>query len=69
MRVLVTLAVLAVLGMVGMVVQHQCTKVRSHVGSGAAGPKIETISEGERVEVEKHLVDGQWTVFEFGADW
>lgn len=30
---------------------------------------ISTISHGEQVEIEDHLVNGQWTVVEFTADW
>ena len=30
---------------------------------------ITTISHGEQVDIEDHLVEGQWTVVEFMAEW
>ncbi len=30
---------------------------------------VATISHGETVNLEDHLVPGTWTVLEFGADW
>ena len=35
----------------------------------ASFTKIKTISHGEEVVLEDHLVPGVYTVFEFGADW
>lgn len=33
------------------------------------GERVATISEGERVEIGRHLIEGQRTVVEFTADW
>ena len=30
---------------------------------------LDTISHGERVDIEDHLITGRWTVIEFTADW
>lgn len=30
---------------------------------------VATISHGETVDLEDHLVPGTWTLLEFGADW
>ena len=37
--------------------------------SKMTGELIETVSHGETVDVDDHLVDGRWTVVEFYADW
>ena len=34
-----------------------------------AGPKIQTVSTGEEVQLASYLVEGQRTVVEFTADW
>ena len=34
-----------------------------------SGELVATISHGERVEVESHTVQGEWTLFEYYADW
>jgi succinate dehydrogenase hydrophobic anchor subunit len=63
-------AVLLVLGMVGFVMHHQSNKQPLGVPAGGApGAKVETISHGELVDISKHLVEGQWTVVEYYADW
>ena len=33
------------------------------------GLDAEVISRGEKVELEAHLVNGKWTIFDFGAPW
>jgi len=30
---------------------------------------VETVSHGERIEIEDYLIAGRWTVIEFTADW
>ncbi len=30
---------------------------------------IDTISRGERVDIDDHLLSGRWTVIEFTAEW
>ena len=38
----------------------------------APGPhsdRIQTISRGERVDLDDHVTSDGWTVVEFGADW
>ena len=74
MRIVIAAAVVVVLllaGMVGFVVHHQSNKqpVGALVASGSPGAKVETISHGEAVDLQKHLVEGQWTVVEFSGDW
>ena len=34
-----------------------------------SGEIVATISHGERVDLESHLVQGEWTLFEYYADW
>ena len=34
-----------------------------------SGDLVATISHGDRVELADHLAPGEWTVFEFTADW
>jgi hypothetical protein len=74
MRIVIAAAVVVVLllaGMVGFVLQHQSNKqpAGALVATGSVGAKVETISHGEAVDIGKHLVEGQWTVVEFGGDW
>lgn len=70
MRILLVLAVLVVAGLVGLVVHHESTKTKSTpITLGSPGKKVETISHGEDISIEAQLVDGQWTVIEFGAEW
>jgi len=42
---------------------------RSELAQTEAGSLVETISHGERVELERYLVPGQRTIVEFTADW
>ena len=35
----------------------------------AADTAVTTISQGESVDLRPHLVRGEWTLFEFYADW
>lgn len=35
----------------------------------AAGRDVTTISHGETVDLDAHLVDGKYTIFDFGASW
>ena len=34
-----------------------------------SGEIVATISNGERVDLESHMVQAEWTVFEYYADW
>ena len=70
MRILLVIAVVVVLGMVGIVVHHESTRTRGPAPTlGDAGPRVATISHGEVVDIDAQLVEGQWTVVEFGAEW
>lgn len=37
--------------------------------TSSSGPLIATISNGEEIDIEDHLVDGRKTVVYFYADW
>ena len=34
-----------------------------------SGEIVATISHGERVDLDSHTVPGEWTLFEYYADW
>jgi thiol-disulfide isomerase/thioredoxin len=50
----------ALLAVLSIVVVH---------AAAAAAADIDTISHGERVELEEHLVEGKYVLFDFYADW
>lgn len=71
------LAILIVLAVLAAGLWLMAPKDQGAAGAGAKGSagvkpnddKIATISKGERVEIEQHLVAGRFTVVEFTADW
>ncbi|MBZ0152093.1 MAG: hypothetical protein K8J09_11240 [Planctomycetes bacterium] len=75
MRFLLLLAVVLVLalaGLIGFVVHKECQRGRSGslttTGTSASTQTVETISNGERVDIDAHIPREGFTVVEFSAD-
>lgn len=67
-------AALLVAGLIcgAMLVSMSSDPHREHAKPAAAqsaGPKIQTVSTGDEVQLASYLVEGQRTVVEFTADW
>ena len=78
MKIIVTVIVglaLVLAGIVGFIVVDSgksggaLSGLEGLEGSAALGPKIATISHGERVDFSEYTAPGILTVFDFSADW
>ncbi|MEE8112179.1 MAG: thioredoxin domain-containing protein [Acidobacteriota bacterium] len=58
------MVVLAALG-----VTTGCDRFGASTAWTAPAGDVQTISKGEAVQLEEHLVDGKFTLFDFYADW
>ncbi len=62
-------AILLVVVVAGVVLVRSPADHPSAPTTPVSGEIVATISHGERVDLESHTVEGEWTLFEYYADW
>lgn len=67
-------AALLVAGLIcgGMLVSMSSDPRREHArpaSAGDPGPKVQTVSTGQEIQLARYLVEGKRTMVEFTADW
>ncbi len=62
-------AILLVLVVAGVVLVRGPADDAALPTTPVSGQLIADISQGDRVDLESHMVKGEWTLFEFTADW